>query len=106
MVIRSDKHIKVFGLFFGGSQNIRAIALWPNIYVASNTIIDDELINHEKIHLTQQKELLILPFYIWYLIELYTKGYRNISFEKEAYANEHNLTYLNNRRIFSFIKYL
>lgn len=30
----------------------------------------------------------------------------NISFEKEAYANERNLTYLQNRRIFAFRKYL
>ena len=30
----------------------------------------------------------------------------NISFEKEAYGNDHDLTYLKKRRIFSFRKYL
>lgn len=30
----------------------------------------------------------------------------NISFEKEAYANENNLTYLKFRSIFGFRKYL
>lgn len=106
MVIVSDRALRFFGLFFGGSSGVRGLAFWPFIFIASDTIIDDELINHERIHLRQQIEMLIIPFYIWYLIELYTKGYMNISFEKEAYANDHDLTYLNNRRIFSFRKYL
>jgi len=106
MVIISDKALKFFGLFFGNSSNIRALAFWPFIFISSKTIIDDELINHERIHLKQQLELLIIPFYIWYLIELYTRGYMNISFEKEAYANENNLTYLKKRRIFAFTRYL
>jgi hypothetical protein len=106
MVIRSDRALRFFGLFFGGSKGIRGLAFWPFIFIASDTIIDDELINHEKIHLRQQIEMLIIPFYIWYLIALYRKGYWNISFEKEAYANESNLTYLKKRSIFAFLKYL
>ena len=106
MVIVSDRALKFFGLFFGNSDGIRGLAFWPFIFIASDTIIDDELINHERIHLRQQIEMLIIPFYIWYLIELYTKGYMNISFEKEAYGNDHNLNYLKKRRIFSFRKYL
>lgn len=106
MVIVSDRALRFFGLFFGGSSGIRGLAFWPFIFIASNTIVDDELINHERIHLRQQIEMLIIPFYIWYLIELYTKGYMNISFEKEAYANENNLNYLKKRRLFRFTKYL
>ena len=106
MVVVSDRALKFFGLFFGNSGGIRGLAFWPFIFIASDTIIDDELINHERIHLRQQIEMLIIPFYIWYLIELYTKGYMNISFEKEAYGNDHDLTYLKKRRIFSFRKYL
>ena len=73
------------------------------------------LINHEKIHLRQQLELLIIPFYIWYLSEYYIRylkyknadlAYRNISFEKEAYENDQNLNYLKNRKLWRFIKYL
>lgn len=73
------------------------------------------LINHEKIHLRQQLEFLILPFYIWYLSEYYIKylkyknpdlAYRNISFEREAYDNDQNLDYLKKRKIWSFISYL
>ena len=72
-------------------------------------------INHEKIHLRQQLELLILPFFIWYGLEYFFRlfqykntqlAYRNISFEREAYANETNLNYLKNRKLFKFVRYL
>lgn len=76
---------------------------------------DKYLINHEKIHLKQQAELLIIPFYLWYGIEFFirlvyykncNKAYRNILFEREAYAKQHNLKYLQQRRFWSFLKYL
>src|ERR1700747_3499875 len=106
MIIVSDRALRFFGLFLGGSENIRGLAFYPFIFVSSKTIIDDELLNHERIHLKQQKELLILPFYIWYLIALKRKGYMNISFEKEAYANENDLTYLKKRSILAYLKYM
>jgi hypothetical protein len=83
-----------------------AVALYPFIVVSPDVKVTDELINHERIHLRQQRELLIIPFFIWYFIEFKRKGYWNISFEKEAYANENNLTYLKKRSIFAFRRYL
>lgn len=93
-----------------------AITIYPFVifkskYFKTNTT----LINHEKIHLKQQLELLVLPFYIIYSLEFlvrlvqYKNGhlaYKNISFEREAYSNECNLKYLNNRSIWAFLKYL
>jgi len=96
------------------------------------------IINHESIHIEQQKELIIIGaiiwigikllfgfgswyiipilsflfFYQWYLIEwiirLFMKGnaYKNISFEREAYANEDDADYLKTRKRFSFLKYI
>jgi hypothetical protein len=73
------------------------------------------LINHEKIHFRQQLELLIIPFYILYLINYlvnlirfrdHSKAYFNICFEKEAYANDKNISYLRHRRLYSWIKFL
>jgi len=73
-----------------------------------------KLLNHERIHLRQQVEMLILPFYVWYLLEylvcliIYRDrnlAYRNISFEREAYANEGNLLYLKNRPFWKFLSY-
>jgi hypothetical protein len=50
--------------------------------------------------------MLVLPFHIWYLIALYRVGYWNCKHEKEAYANEKDLTYLKKRHIFAFTKYI
>lgn len=106
--------ILVFRHFF--YKNYVGLSLWPFIILKNGNLKDDTvLINHEKIHLHQQRELLIVPFYILYITEwlvrtiLYLDSYRayqNISFEREAYANEDNLDYLKNRKAFSFIKYL
>jgi hypothetical protein len=74
-----------------------------------------KLINHERIHLRQQAELLILPFYIWYVAEYLIhvaacrnkkEAYYNISFEREAYGNEANLNYLKDRPFWNFIKFI
>ncbi len=106
--------ILVFKHFF--YKNYVGLSLWPFIFLKSDALkADIVLINHEKIHLQQQKELLIIPFYILYITEwlirsvLYLNGYKayqNISFEREAYYHEKNLDYLKTRKAFSFIKYL
>lgn len=54
-------------------------------------------------------------FYIWYGVEYLTvrcfhkkqnDGYHDVSFEEEAYNNELDCNYLDNRKHFSWIKYL
>ena len=106
--------ILVFKHFF--YKNYVGLSVWPFIILKHDALKEDtNLINHEKIHLKQQLELLILPFYMLYLTEWlvrslfcfsFYKGYQTISFEQEAYANEHNLNYPSERKSFSFIKYL
>jgi hypothetical protein len=74
--------------------------------------MDERLLNHERIHTRQMLEMLIVGFYLWYVIEwlirLPMKGnaYRSISFEREAYANEGNLNYLKQRKLYSWLNYL
>ena len=77
-------------------KGYKAMAIWPFIFARKKLSEID--INHEKIHLAQQLELLIIPFYIIYLIEWIFKGYRNISFEKEAYTHQEDMNYLEWRR--------
>lgn len=82
----------------------------------ANEIRKNRLINHESIHSKQMKELLWIPYYLWYIIEWIFRlfqykfnskqAYRNISFEREAYSNESNLDYLKSRKRYSFLKYL
>lgn len=95
---------------------INGIALFPFIFIRKPEDKENKiLINHEKIHLRQQLELLIIFFYIFYVIEYYYwffklkdrfLAYRYVSFEREAYAKEKDLTYLKKRRLWSFWKYV
>lgn len=71
-----------------------------------------EIINHEKIHLRQQLELLIFPFYILYFFNYFInlfryqnhdRAYRNIIFEKEAYDHETDPDYLKNGHWYGWI---
>jgi hypothetical protein len=91
------------------------MALFPFILIKRRQdFFNDQLVRHEQIHIRQQLELLILPFYLLYLIHYlvnfciyfnHDKAYRNIVFEKEAYQNDQNVMYLSNRRAWSFLKY-
>jgi hypothetical protein len=97
-------------------KGYRGLAVFPFVCVRSRKDVENTVfINHEKIHLCQQRELLVLPFFIWYFVEFlfrvvqYKKwdlAYRNISFEREAYANETDLDYLKKRTFWKFWKYL
>lgn len=97
-------------------KGFTGITVYPFIFVRENYLRTNKtFVNHEKIHLRQQIELLIILFFIWYVLEFFVrliqfgnrkKAYRNISFEREAYANESNADYLANRKFFSFLRYL
>ena len=97
-------------------KGFNGLTIFPFVFLKSKGLKDDVvLINHERIHLRQQLELLILPFFLWYGLEylfrlLKTKkrhlAYTNISFEKEAYTKEKDLDYLKTRSFWRFIFYL
>lgn len=93
-------------------KGFSAINLFGVLFCKPNARISDRLINHESIHTAQMKEMLYIPFYLWYvtewLIKLFGKGnaYKNISFEREAYANQDNLNYLKTRKRYSWVKRL
>ena len=107
----------------------KAINLFGVLFVKNNAKIDDVTLNHERIHSRQFVELMVLfavasvfirwwlpafapfAFYIWYVQEWLVRlpmgnAYRNISFEREAYDNEKNLSYLDTRKPFDWMKYL
>jgi hypothetical protein len=85
------------------------ITIFPFIILKKEGLKQDKiLINHEKI----QQKLLLLLFYIIYSLEwlikllIYKNGYltyKNLSFERKAYQNENNISYLKNRKTWSFI---
>jgi len=100
--------------FFYGK--FKGISLWPFVILENTKLKQDKyFLNHERIHLRQQIELLVVFFYIWYALEFiiryaYLKdgmmAYRNISFEREAYRRETNLKYLKKRSLWAFLQYL
>lgn len=104
-MIKIYNNIIPFGTF-------KAITLGCFVFIRKGCIWNEEDDNHEKIHVRQQNEMLWVFFWLWYCIEwvfrLFTSNhpYRNISFEREAYANDYNMSYLKERKFWSWTKYL
>jgi len=77
--------------------------------------MSDVTINHEKIHIRQQAELLLIGFYVlyayyWLKARLWYKlsnheAYMAIPFELEAYACEEDFDYLSNRKRLAWLDY-
>ena len=97
-------------------KGYNGLAIYPFVVLKSKVLkLNKVVLNHERIHLRQQIELLLLPFYIWYILEFtvwlikyknWHLAYHNISFEKEAYRNESDLGYLKQRRFWQFLNYM
>ena len=89
-----------------------AINLLGVLFVHPGVYLSNEMMNHERIHSAQQRELLFVGFYLAYLLEWVIRlpmrgnAYRNISFEREAYANQRNLDYLRTRPFFAWRHYI
>ena len=113
----NDKFLDRVGIFF----KIAGISLFPFVVMRERYLEDlpywkerrKKTVNHETIHFQQQLECLVIPFYIIYILEylfkaIYyfsiKKAYYNISFEKEAFANDKNFEYLKTRKRYNWIK--
>ena len=92
--------------------DVYAITLFP--FIISREEMSEDTLRHETIHIAQQKELLVLFFYLLYgwdylrgIIKYKDKelAYRRIRFEQEAYAQDANKNYLENRKLYSWRKY-
>ena len=77
--------------------------------------LSESQLRHEMIHTHQQFELLFIGFYILYVIEWFVRlmqyhspyhAYLNISFEREAYDNMYDLSYLKDRPFWGWTKYI
>ncbi|UZH56211.1 hypothetical protein JRG66_04930 [Salinimicrobium tongyeongense] len=98
------------------AKHFDGVVLWPFIVVKREELKKNPVfMNHERIHLKQQLELLVIFFFVWYFFEYFIrlikyrdsyKAYNRICFEREAYANERNLKYIPNRKFWDFRKYL
>jgi hypothetical protein len=99
-----------------GSQKFTAMAIYPFIISKLRKAeLGEEVILHEKIHFRQQLEMLYLPFFVCYYMEfLYRwmqhknryEAYKNISFEREAYAHQSDMAYLTSRKPYRWIRFI
>lgn len=97
-------------------KGFRGLTVFPFVVVRDRNAQDYlVLMNHERIHLRQQLELLVLPFFVIYGLDYLVKliryrdkdvAYRNVVFEREAYQNENDLDYLKSRSFWRFLKYV
>lgn len=109
IIIKSDKITKALSIFI----DVGAITIFPFIIIRSD--YDNEItLNHEMIHIEQQRELWVIPFYllyIFYWIKGKVKGlsndqaYFSIPFEKEAYSKQYDKKYIEMREKHSWKKY-
>ena len=89
-------------------KGFKAINLFGVLFVRGNAVINEKTLRHEYIHTMQMCEMLYVPFYLWYGIEYVIrfigwsfekknpyypndKPYDRMSFEREAYGNEHDV---------------
>ena len=70
---------------------------------------------HEEIHSEQMKEMLYIPFYIWYTLEFlikllyylnWNKAYKAVSFEREAYLYQNWTYYISYRKKYAWIQFI
>ena len=95
---------------------VSGMTIFPIIFLRSKELKNDiRVMNHERIHIRQQIEMLVIPFYIIYLIEYligrlkyknHFEAYLNISFEREAFINDRNLAYLKVRKFWEWARYI
>lgn len=105
---------------------IRLITWLPGSYKGASFFIfiflrdksklnDYRLINHETIHFYQQLEMLFVfnwILYCFFYLKEILKGkahdaaYRSNPFEREAYTNDQDLTYIFKRKPYAWIKYI
>lgn len=94
-------------------KGFKAINLFGILFVRKGSFLNEVDINHERIHTEQWKEMFYIGFLLWYVLEwlirlfIYFdshKAYRNISFEREAYSNQTDMSYHNSRKRFSWFQ--
>ena len=93
-------------------EGYKVINLFGVLFVRNGTLINEVDVNHESIHTAQMKETLYVGFYLLYLMMFiwqfvkawnWSKAYRAVAFEREAYKYEDVVDYLDKRKRYNWI---
>ena len=131
MIIYRNKHIPVQGFkafFFCGILFVRGNAKIDDVTMNHESVHSNQWIECGIVALIVLAPLIfiglwwlwlissVFAFYILYVVEWFVKfiiyklnthkAYKNTSFEKEAFSNEDDVLYLENRKRFAWIKYI
>lgn len=98
-------------------KGYKAINLFGLVFVRKGAKFTEVDYNHEHIHSKQMAEMLWIFFYLWYGIEYLiilcfskwnkqNERYHDVSFEEEAHNNDKDLSYLEDRKPFAWLKYI
>jgi len=108
IIIRNSRVPGLLSFF----MEIYAITLFPFVFIRDEG--NKETVDHETIHFRQYVETLIIGFLLIYVFDFivglikykdFYKAYRQIRFEQEAYENSVYYSYLEGRKLFSWVKY-
>jgi len=104
------------GIWSGSPKLTRAAALFPFIVFRSEEEKVPWLVNHERIHFRQQLETAFVGLLVWSFLEtLYARlilkkslkeSYLWRSSEQEAYRNQKDFHYLENRPLWAMFRYV
>jgi hypothetical protein len=81
-------HIKRFWWAFGYMKSVRAMTIGHVVLLAPNRETLD--LEHELVHVKQYQRMPVI-FPVLYYLELIRKGYRNNTYEEEAYRVAGNI---------------
>lgn len=96
-------------------NGFKAMNICGLLFVRKGCLMSDVDYNHEAIHTAQWKELCYLGFLLLYIIDFlrkwikykqWNRAYRSIIFEQEAYDNQWDANYIENRKHFAWKKHL
>lgn len=98
-------------------KGYKAMNLFGIVFVRKGAKFTEVDYNHEHIHSKQMAEMLWVFFYLWYGIEYLiilcfskwnkqNERYHDVSFEEEAHNNDKDLSYLEDRKPFAWLKYI
>lgn len=110
IVIRGNFVPRLFSVFITAA----AVTLWPFIFIKKGLQDEKRILNHEKIHIAQYQELLVIFFlilYVWDFLHGCIKyrdtrtAYYQIRFEQEAREWDDDSRYLERRGRFAWLDY-